>query len=156
MAILYQLRCVNQHLFEGWFPSIAQFDTQKEKGQLQCPMCGTQQVDRDIMSPRLGKNKTTKNKKPTRQERLKKLQDQVLSPNEMMMGTRVKEMMRTIRDHVKKEYEFVGNRFVEEVKKFEDGERDDRFYGTPTQEEAHKLMEEGVDLFVVPDVQDDA
>lgn len=156
MAILYQLCCSNQHEFEGWFPSISQFDSQKQKGQLQCPMCGIKEVDRAIMSPRLSKSQKIKAKKLTRQERLKKLKDQVLSPTEMMMGTRVKEMMRTIRDHVKREYEFVGDRFVDEVKKYEDGERDDRFYGTPTEEEARKLMDEGVDLFVVPDVKDDA
>jgi hypothetical protein len=108
------------------------------------------------MAPRVSKNQKIKTKKLTRKERLETLKDQVLSPTEMMMGTRVKEMMRTIRDRVKREYEFVGDRFVEEVKKFEEGERDDRFYGTPTQEEARKLMEEGVDLFVVPDVKDDA
>ena len=61
MAILYQLRCVNQHTFEGWFPSIEQFDSQKEQGMLQCPMCGILKVDRDIMSPRLGKAKKEKN-----------------------------------------------------------------------------------------------
>jgi hypothetical protein len=119
-------------------------------------MCGTKQVDRDIMSPRVGKNKKIKTKKSTRQERMDALKDQVQSPTEMMMGTRVKEMMRTIRDHVKREYEFVGDRFVKEVKKYEHGERDDRFYGTPSEEEARKLIEEGVDLFVVPDVKDDA
>jgi hypothetical protein len=156
MAILYQLCCSNQHEFEGWFPSISQFDSQKQKGQLQCPMCGIKEVDRAIMSPRLGKNQKAKTKRLTRRERLEKLKDQVLSPTEMMMGTRVKEMMRTIRDRVKREYEFVGDRFVEEVKKYEDGQRDDRFYGTPSEQEARKLMDEGVDLFVVPDVKDDA
>jgi len=156
MAILYQLCCSNQHEFEGWFPSISQFDSQKQKGQLCCPMCGIKEVDRAIMSPRLGKSQKSKTKKLTRQERLEKLKDQVMSPTEMMMGTRVKEMMRLIRDRVKREYEFVGDRFVEEVKKYEDGARDDRFYGTPSKEEARKLMDEGVDLFVVPDVKDDA
>jgi hypothetical protein len=156
MAILYQLRCSNQHEFEGWFPSITHFDSQKTQGQLRCPLCGTKEVDRAIMSPRLGKNQKTLDKKLTHQQRLNKIKDQVLSPTEMMMGTRVKEMMRTVRDVIKRECEFVGDRFVEEVKKFEDGERDDRFYGTPSEEEAKKLMDEGVDLFVVPDVKDDA
>jgi hypothetical protein len=50
----------------------------------------------------------------------------------------------------------VGDRFVEEVKKYELGDRDDKFYGTPSKKEARKLMDEGVDLFVVPDVKDDA
>lgn len=156
MAILYQLRCDNQHHFEGWFPSIAQFDSQKAQGMLQCPMCGIAAVDRDIMSPRLGglqKSKPIKNK---RAQRLKKLQQQVQSSDEMMMGTRVKDVMRTVRNIIKSECEFVGNRFVEEVKKYEDGSRDDKFYGTPTEAEARKLMDDGVDLFVVPDVKDDA
>ena len=156
MAILDQLRCSNQHQFEGWFPSIAQFDTQKEKGQLQCPMCGILKVDRDIMTPRLGKTKKEKNKKLKHDQRLQQLQQQVQSGNEMMMGTRVKDMMRTVRDIIKRECEFVGDRFVEEVKKYELGDRDDKFYGTPSKKEARKLMDEGVDLFVVPDVKDDA
>ena len=156
MAILYQLRCVNQHTFEGWFPSIEQFDSQKEQGMLQCPMCGILKVDRDIMSPRLGKTKKEKNKKLKHDQRLQQLQQQVQSGNEMMVGTRVKDMMRTVRDIIKRECEFVGDRFVEEVKKYELGDRDDKFYGTPSKKEARKLMDEGVDLFVVPDVKDDA
>jgi len=156
MAILYQLRCVNQHTFEGWFPSIEQFDSQKKQGMLQCPMCGILKVDRDIMSPRLGKAKKEKSKKLKHDQRLQQLQQQVQSGNEMMMGTRVKDMMRTVRDIIKRECEFVGDRFVEEVKKYELGDRDDKFYGTPSKKEARKLMDEGVDLFVVPDVKDDA
>jgi hypothetical protein len=156
MAILYQLRCDNQHQFEGWFPSITQFESQKQQGLLRCPMCGIVSVDRAIMSPRLGKAKKEKSNKTKRAQQLKQLQQQVQSPNEMMMGSRIKDMMRTVRDIIKRECEFVGDRFVEEVKKYEHGERDDKFYGTPSQEEARKLMEEGVDLFVVPDVKDDA
>lgn len=156
MAILYQLRCDNQHKFEGWFPSIAQFDSQKAQGTLQCPMCGIAAVDRDIMSPRVSGIQKEKTGKPKRAQRLKKLQHQVQSTDEMMMGTRVKDMMRTVRNIIKSECEFVGNRFVEEVKKYEDGNRDDKFYGTPTEAEARKLIADGVDLFVVPDVKDDA
>ena len=61
-----------------------------------------------------------------------------------------------MRDIIKRECEFVGNRFVEEVKKYELGDRDDKFYGTPSKKEARKLMDQGVELFVVPDVKDDA
>jgi hypothetical protein len=156
MSILYQLRCENQHQFEGWFPSIAQFESQKKQGLLRCPMCGIMDVDRDIMSPRLGKNKNKKSNKPKQSQRLKQLQREVQSTNEMMMGTRVKDMMRTVRDIIKRECEFVGDRFVEEVRKYEQGDRNDKFYGTPTKQQTQQLMDEGVDLFVIPDVKDDA
>lgn len=156
MAILYQLRCDNQHLFEGWFPSIAQFDSQKQQGLLRCPMCGIVAVDRAIMSPSVGKGKKESSGKTTRSHRLKQLQQEVRSNSEMMMGSRIKDMMRNVRDIIKRECEFVGDRFVEEVKKCEQGKRDDLFYGTPTKQQATQLIEEGVDLFVVPDVKDDA
>lgn len=156
MAILYQLRCDNQHLFEGWFPSIAQFESQKQQGLLRCPMCGIVAVDRAIMSPSVGKGKKESSGKTTRSHRLKQLQQEIRSNSEMMMGSRIKDMMRNVRDIIKRECEFVGDRFVEEVKKCEQGKRDDLFYGTPTKQESKQLIEEGVDLFVVPDVKDDA
>jgi len=156
MAILYQLRCENQHQFEGWFPSIAQFESQKQQGLLRCPMCGIVSVDRAIMSPSVGKTKKETSIKNTRSQRLKQLQHEVRSNSEMMMGSRIKDMMRTVRDIIKRECEFVGDRFVEEVKKCEQGERNDKFYGTPTKQQATQLIEEGVELFVVPDVKDDA
>ena len=58
--IRYQLRCNNDHQFDGWFPNIAEFERQQEKHLLICPMCDSKRVDRDIMSPGIGKGKTTK------------------------------------------------------------------------------------------------
>ena len=37
---VFDLVCVNEHPFEGWFSSENDFETQMEKGQLACPMCG--------------------------------------------------------------------------------------------------------------------
>ena len=44
--------------------------------------------------------------------------------------------------------------FYKEVKKAEKGKRDEKFYGTPSEAEVNKLLDEGVDLFHVPKVKD--
>jgi len=153
MSIKYQLQCANTHTFEGWFPSIDQFEQQRDKGLLCCPMCGTGKVDRDIMSPSVGKGSK---KKIGHKERVKNLKKMVGERNQFVMGSRVKEIMREVGQYIRKNYENVGPNFVKNVELAEKGDRDDKFFGTPTSTEATKLMEAGVDLFVVPEVKEDA
>ena len=49
--IRYALACEHGHAFEGWFGASADFDDQQAKGQLQCPVCDTRAVDKQIMAP---------------------------------------------------------------------------------------------------------
>ena len=62
--------------------------------------------------------------------------------------------MKRIGRYVKKNFENVGDRFYEEAVKCEEGDRDDKFYGTPSKEETDKLLEKGIDLFHVPKIKD--
>ena len=48
------LQCsAQQHRFEGWFGSEADYANQRERGLLQCPVCGCDTVDRLPSAPRL-------------------------------------------------------------------------------------------------------
>lgn len=47
------LRCGNEHAFEGWFGSEEDFQTQLAQSRLQCPVCGTPQVRKVLSAPRL-------------------------------------------------------------------------------------------------------
>ena len=38
---IFDLLCANDHRFEGWFASGADFDRQRDSGIIACPMCGT-------------------------------------------------------------------------------------------------------------------
>ena len=49
--IKYALVCENAHEFEGWFGSSADYDAQAAKGLLECPMCATKSVRKQIMAP---------------------------------------------------------------------------------------------------------
>ncbi len=146
--IKYQLHCKNNHKFDGWFPNIAEFERQQHKDLLICPMCDSTQVDRAIMSPAVGKHKAKKNRDKDYKEEI--------TPDTMIPAAQAKNILRRIRKHIVTEFDNVGDRFVKEYRKLEKGERDDKFYGTPTQEEVKKLLDEGTDLFRVPAIKEDA
>lgn len=51
--IVFDLRCGAGHRFEGWFASAADFSSQRERGLLGCPSCGSEQVERVPSASRL-------------------------------------------------------------------------------------------------------
>lgn len=146
--IKYQLRCNNDHKFDGWFPNIAEFERQQKEDLLICPMCDSKQVDRDIMSPRIGKNKTVARKK--------KINTDQITADTMIPAAQAKNLLRRIRKQIVTEFDNVGDNFVKEYRRHEKGDRDDKFYGTPSQDEVNQLLDEGINLFHVPDIKDDA
>jgi len=156
--IKYQLNCNNEHQFDGWFPNIAEFERQQEKKLLICPLCDSNQVDRAIMSPGIGKPKSksktkTTSKSQSDNEEFYKAQ---FTDDTMIPASQAKNILRKIRKKIVTEFDNVGDRFVKEYRKHEKGERDDKFYGVPSKEEEKELVEEGVDLFHLPNVKDDA
>jgi hypothetical protein len=156
--IRYQLRCENDHKFDGWFPNIAEFERQQHKDLLVCPMCDSKQVDRAIMAPGIGKLKSkskTKTKSKSQLDKEEFYRGQ-FSDDTMIPASRAKDILRKIRKQIVTEFDNVGDRFVKEYRKHEKGERDDKFYGVPSKEEVKELLEEGVDLFHLPNVKDDA
>ena len=135
--IKYKLRCKCEHEFEGWFPSGKEYTKQKNKGMIQCPMCDSTAVDKAIMSPAV---KTGKKRK--------------LPEDYMVMGESAEQILRKLNKKIKKDFQNVGKNFAKEARKAADGKRDQKFYGTTTKEEANKLLDEGIDLFAVPDYKD--
>src|SRR4051812_6712961 len=45
-VIVYNLGCSNEHRFEGWFNSAADYDRQAEAKLVTCPMCGDVKISR--------------------------------------------------------------------------------------------------------------
>ena len=144
MSIKYNLICIEeQHKFEGWFPSIEEFEKQVATKQLVCPVCDSR-VRRDIMAPAV-KRKTKR-----------KIKTEPINAHgeSFTMGGRARTLLKQIQKHVEKNYENVGKNFAKEARKAARGERDEEFYGTPTEKEADKLISEGIDLFSVPKIKD--
>jgi hypothetical protein len=140
--IKYRLICDMDHEFDGWFPNSREFTKQQKGGLLLCPVCDSPNVAKGIMAPNISK------------KHKEKIRAESLSSNEMMPASQAPNVLRRISKYITKNFENVGNRFYNEAIKCKDGERNDQFYGTPTQEQTNKLLDEGMDLFHVPKVKD--
>jgi hypothetical protein len=51
--IVFNLACAQQHLFEGWFGSSDDFESQRGRGLVECPVCGNKVIDKRLSAPRL-------------------------------------------------------------------------------------------------------
>ena len=47
------LQCRQGHVFEGWFASEDDFQGQKQRGLVQCPLCGDDHIEKRLSAPRL-------------------------------------------------------------------------------------------------------
>ena len=54
--IKYALRCERGHEFESWFKNSAAYDSQRKRGLIACPTCGSAKVEKAIMAPRLARS----------------------------------------------------------------------------------------------------
>jgi hypothetical protein len=50
---VFNLQCVHGHPFEGWFKDHATYEDQRESGLLECPCCGSREVQKTLSAPRL-------------------------------------------------------------------------------------------------------
>lgn len=133
--IRYRLVCKKSHEFDGWFRSSSDFDGQAEAGDVTCPVCGSAKVQKALMAPAIPRKGKSKPALPPAPE----------------TAERVSMMMAKLRDHVEKNYDYVGDRFAEEARRihYEETERRD-IYGETTLEEARELVEEGVEVAPLP------
>lgn len=129
--IRYQLRCPEDHGFEGWFRSSADYDAQSVKGLLECPVCGSDQVSKAIMAPAVA----TSEAKEDRAMRMKK----------------VRQFFTQVRKHVESNAEYVGEKFPDEARAIHYGDAEERqIYGEATLADAKELMEEGIPVLPLP------
>ena len=132
--IRYALLCEHEHDFEGWFGASADFDDQRARGLLECPVCGSKAVRKAIMAPAVAGTK-------------KRGQDLAPSQSQAMMM----EAMGRIRRHVEENFDDVGDAFAVEARAIHEGKAEDRgIYGQATPTEVRDLVEDGVPVAPLP------
>jgi len=138
--IKYALVCECSSKFEGWFPTNEGYENQLAQGQA------------DIMAPNVKKKKTQIKIKSPRQRGKEAMLD--MTGGQMVLGGRARTLIKKIETHVKENFENVGKGFAREARKAQVGDRNEEFYGTATKKEADELLNEGIDLFHVPEIKD--
>ena len=146
--ILYRLRCHDEHEFEGWFRNAEAFDSQRDSGILECPVCGTADVSKALMAPSIAKGREVA--RPVASD------IQALHPA-AQKAAELRDKLRAVRRLVEENCDYVGDRFAEEARKIHYGEADAHgIYGETTPEETERLKDEGIEFGSVPWVRDDA
>ncbi len=51
--IVFDLSCGGGHVFEAWFGSQADYDGQRDRGLVSCPVCGAREIGKAPMAPRI-------------------------------------------------------------------------------------------------------
>ena len=138
--IRFSLICDHDHEFEAWFRSNDDFDTQKKRGFVECPSCGSSKVQKALMAPAVSTGRKREKIALAMGEQQRKVMAQL------------KEMSEKIRENA----DYVGDKFAEEARKIHFGETDPRgIYGEATPEEARGLVEDGVEFMPIPVFPDD-
>jgi hypothetical protein len=143
--IRYRLSCPDHHEFDAWFRSSAAYEAQSGAGQVTCPECGSHDIEKALMAPSV-KTGRTEEGKAARPKR----------PMASLMPPELTEMMRKIRDYVRENADYVGDKFAEEARKIHYEEVEARgIYGEATMDEAQALHEEGIPVQPLPVLPED-
>ena len=124
--IVFDLKCESSgDVFEAWFSSSADFDEQRARGLVQCPVCGSTEVSKAPMAPRLPAK--------TRSE----------SSQVARLAAAQAELLKSS--------EWVGERFAEEARAMHAGEIEPRpVHGQASAAEAKSLIDDGVPIAPLP------
>ena len=157
--IKYALACKRRHTFDGWFASSTAYDTQAKRKLVTCPVCGSSDVQKTLMTPSLG---GTRQNKQAAEATPKRRRSKTSPPPELMATELPAEQkalldaMRKLRKEVEAKAEYVGPNFADEARKIHHDEAPARgIYGEATPEEAQALHEEGVGVYPLPVLPED-
>ncbi len=129
--IVFDLKCKNNHTFEGWFEDGQAFDAQRQKGLISCPVCEDIQVSKILSTFAIKSTSPVKNI-AAQQRQMEKIGEK-------------------ISDFVEKNFDDVGCNFAKEALKIHYGVTEPRnIRGVSTDKEEKTLKEEGIQFFKVP------
>jgi hypothetical protein len=160
------LKCAHQHVFEGWFASEDDFQSQLTRDLVQCPMCGDAAISKQLSAPRLNLGATPRlspavasapaapdadvsgGAKPSSRELVP---DGARSaPSAQALQAIQADWLKMAR-HVMANTEDVGSHFAEVARQMHYGETEERsIRGQTSRQEAVELLEEGISVMPLP------
>ena len=138
--IVFNLTCSNEHRFEGWFASAADFEHQQRSSLLSCPLCGDIKVAKGLHAPYV--NTSTPPRTPPPEPRGKDATGQYAN-----VGDELTQLI----DHLIANTEDVGDAFPEEARRIHYQEVPERrIRGNASSEEVQDMREEGIEVMALP------
>jgi hypothetical protein len=149
------LQCEQQHLFEGWFGSEDDFQSQLSRQLVSCPLCASTVVSKRLSAPRLNLGASDNRAEPAGAE-TQKTQDKpqqmvAMNPEQAQTLQQLQTAYMAMVRQVVQNTEDVGDRFASEARKIHEGQAPERgIRGQATPDEAQALVEEGIAVVPLP------
>ena len=135
--IKFALKCSEGHTFDSWFGSGADYDRLKAAGHVSCIVCGSQDVEKSVMAPRIATPAAPEERPAT---------GELSAP-----ASPAEQMLRALRKEVESNCENVGKAFPDEARAIHNGEAPVRgIIGQAKPDEARALIEDGVPIVPLP------
>ncbi len=138
--IAFDLKCAKGHVFEAWFASSAGYERDAKAGRVECPVCGSAEVEKAPMAPHIAAGRRAEDAAP--------------APAPDPIAERRAEAFRMVRElqsRIERDFDHVGDRFAEEARKIHHGEVEKRaIYGSATPEDSKALKDEGIEFGQIP------
>jgi len=148
------LQCRQGHVFEGWFGSEDDFQGQKQRGLVQCPLCADDHIEKRLSAPRLNLGArapaAVEATVPAHSTATAGVQG-AASSDAAMLPPALQAAWLALARKVVANTEDVGERFAQEARRMHHGEVQERaIRGQATPDEAVQLLEEGIAVMPLP------
>jgi hypothetical protein len=137
------LQCSHGHSFEGWFASQDDYDAQRARGLVSCPVCNDSEVTKLLSAPRLNLGSGQPEPPSTTHTESTCVAQASAAPLQAAWMQMVRHVIANTED--------VGPKFADEARKIHYGETEERsIRGQATREETEALLDEGIDILPLP------
>jgi hypothetical protein len=152
-VIRYSLICEAGHGFESWFRSSDDYDRQRKRKLVVCPVCGSAAIEKQIMKPSVARTDSKAVHAPASALRgAEAAPVALMSPREQELRAKLKEL----REHVTRNADYVGDKFPELARQMHYDEIERRsIYGEAKPDDVKALLEEGVEVHPLPVLPED-
>ena len=153
----FALRCGSGHDFEAWFGGNEDFEMQRGRDLVSCPLCGSTAVAKALMAPGIATARSRDAERGGAGGR--EPGEGGREPGEGAMGDRaegadhaaLRKRLNAFARFVRENTTDVGDRFPEEARRIHQGEAEERaIRGRASPEEARELVGEGVPIAPLP------
>ncbi|MES2816936.1 MAG: DUF1178 family protein [Pseudomonadota bacterium] len=132
--IRYSLKCGAGHGFDSWFKNAEGFQALLAAGQVECPVCGMAEVEKELMAPAV---------RPARKSAAR--------PDLSAPGSEMEEKLAALKKQIEENSEYVGMNFAAEARKIHAGDAPERaIHGEAKPNEARAMIEEGLPVAPLP------
>lgn len=136
--IQYALKCADGHSFDSWFQSSDAFDKLHAAGMVACAVCGSTEVEKSVMAPRVQASRDKAQPDAPRRPL-----SEPASPAEQALAE--------LRRRIEANSDYVGRNFAAEARAIHEGEAPARsIYGEARPDEARALIEDGIPVAPLP------